>query len=74
MRVIRYINYRNDDNTIETIEDFGLIIKGNIDRRTRQNILNEYQSISPNYYASQRASKDYYQSLKDKALDKDKVK
>lgn len=74
MRVIRYINHRNDDNTIETIEDFGLVIKGNLDRRTRQNILNEYQLISPNYYASQRASKDYYQSLKDKALNKDTVK
>lgn len=74
MRFIRYINYRNDDGTIETVEDFGLIIKGNLDRRSRQNILDEYQMISPNYYASQRASKDYYQSLKDKALDKDTVK
>ena len=74
MRFIRYINYKNDDGTIETVEDFGLIIKGNLDRRSRQNILDEYQLISPNYYASQRASKDYYQSLKDKALDKDTVK
>lgn len=71
MRFIRYINFRNDDGTIETVKDFGLIIKGNLDRRTRQNILDEYQLISPNYYASQRASKDYYQSLKDKALDKE---
>lgn len=71
MRFIRYINYKNDDGTIETVEDFGLIIKGNLDRRTRQNILNEYQLISHNYYASQRASKDYYQSLKDKASDKE---
>ena len=71
MRFIRYINYKNDDGTIETVEDFGLIIKGNLDRRTRQNILNEYQLISHNYYASQRASKDYYQSLKDKELDKE---
>ena len=71
MRIIRYINHRNDDGTIETIEDFGLIVKGNLDRRTRQNILNEYQLISHNYYASQRASKDYYQSLKDKELDKE---
>lgn len=74
MRFIRYINYRNDDGTIETVEDFGLIIKGNLDRRSRQNILDEYQLISPNYYASQRASKDYYQSLKDKVSDKDTVK
>lgn len=66
MSFIRYINYRNDDGTIETVEDFGLVIKGNLDRRTRQNILNEYQLINPNYYASQRASKDYYQSLKNK--------
>ena len=73
MSCIRYINYKNDDGTIETVEDFGLIIKGNLDRRSRQNILNEYQMISPNYYASQRASKDYYQSLKDKALDKDTI-
>lgn len=71
---MRFINYRNDDGTIETVEDFGLVIKGNLDRRTRQNILNEYQLISNNYYASQRASKDYYQSLKDKALDKDTAK
>ena len=71
MRFIRFINYKNDDGTIETVEDFGLIIKGNLDRRTRQNILNEYQLISNNYYASQRASKDYYQSLKDKELDKE---
>ena len=68
---MRYINYRNDDNTIETIEDFGLLVKGNLDRRTRQNILDEYQLISTNYYASQRASKDYYQSLKDKELYKE---
>lgn len=74
MRFIRYINFRNDDGTIETVEDFGLIIKGNYSRQYRQKILDEYQMISPNYYASQRASKDYYQSLKDKALDKDTVK
>ena len=74
MRFIRYINYRNDDGTIETIEDFGLIIKGNLDRRSRQNILDEYQLISPNYYASQRASKSYYQSLKDEELGKDTSK
>lgn len=71
MRFIRFINYKNEDGTIETVEDFGLIIKGNLDRRTRQNILNEYQLISHNYYASQRASKDYYQSLRDKELDKE---
>ena len=71
MRFIRFINYKNDDGTIETVEDFGLVIKGNLDRRTRQNILNEYQLVSHNYYASQRASKDYYQSLKDKELDKE---
>lgn len=70
MSYIRYINYKNDDGTVETVEDFGLIIKGNLDRRTRQKILKEYQLISNNYYASRRASKDYYQSLKDK----DKIK
>ena len=66
MSYIRYINYKNDDGTVETVEDFGLIIKGNLDRRTRQKILKEYQLISNNYYASRRASKDYYQSLKNK--------
>ena len=66
MSYIRYINYKNEDGTVETVEDFGLIVKGNLDRRTRRKILNEYQMISNNYYASRRASKDYYQSLKDK--------
>ena len=70
MSYIRYINYKNEDGTVETVEDFGLIVKGNLDRRTRQKILKEYQLISNNYYASRRASKDYYQSLKDK----DKIK
>lgn len=74
MRYIRYINFRNDDGTIETVEDFGLIIKGNYSRQYRKKILDEYQLISPNYYASQRASKDYYQSLKDKDLNKDTLK
>ena len=71
MSYIRYINYKNDDGTVETVEDFGLIVKGNLDRRTRQNILKEYQLISNNYYASRRASKDYYQSLKDKEMGKE---
>lgn len=66
MRFIRYINFRNDDGTVETVEDFGLIVKGNLGRRARQNILDEYKLISPNYYASQRASKEHYQSMKDK--------
>lgn len=71
MSYIRYINYKNDDGTVETVKDFGLIIKGNLDRRTRQKILNEYQLISNKYYASRRASKDYYQSLKNKDLNKE---
>ena len=74
MSYIRYINYKNDDGTVETVEDFGLIVKGNLDRRTRQNILNEYQMISNNYYASRRASKDYYQSLKNKEMGKEAAK
>ena len=65
---MRYINYRNDDNTIETIEDFGLIVKGNLDRRSRRNILAEYKMIDNRYYGSNRASKAHYESLKqDKA-------
>lgn len=65
---MRYINYRNDDNTIETIEDFGLIVKGNLDRRSRRNILAEYKMIDSRHYGSNRASKAHYKSLKqDKA-------
>lgn len=66
---MRFINYRNDDNTIETIEDFGLIVKGNLDRRSRRNILAEYKMIDSRYYGSNRASKAHYESLKDKELD-----
>ena len=61
---MRFINYRNDDNTIGTIEDFGLIIKGNLDRRSRRNILAEYKMIDNRYYGSNRASKTHYKSLK----------
>lgn len=61
---MRYINYRNDDNTVETIEDFGLLVKGNIDRRSRRNILEEYKLIDSRYYGSNRASKAHYESLK----------
>lgn len=68
---MRYINYRNDDNTIETIEDFGLLVKGNIDRRSRRNILEEYKLIDRRYYGSNRASKAHYESLKQ---DKDTAK
>lgn len=68
MSYIRYINYRNDDGTIETIEDFGLVIKGNLDRQSRRNILAEYKMIDNRYYGSNRASKAHYESLKqDKA-------
>lgn len=67
---MRYINYRNDDNTIETIEDFGLLIKGNIDRRSRRNILEEYRLIDNRYYGSNRASKAHYESLKQDKVDK----
>lgn len=63
---MRYINYRNDDNTVETIEDFGLLIKGNADRRSRRNILEEYKLIDNRYYGSNRASKAHYESLKQK--------
>ena len=61
---MRYINYRNDDNTIETIEDFGLLVKGNLDRHSRRNILAEYKMIDNRYYGSNRASKAHYESLK----------
>tara|TARA_R110002167_G_scaffold56733_3_gene161001 strand:+ start:485 stop:691 length:207 start_codon:yes stop_codon:yes gene_type:complete len=61
---MRYINYRNDDNTIETVEDFGLLVKGNIDRRSRRNILEEYKLADSRYYGSNRASKAHYESLK----------
>lgn len=67
---MRYINYRNDDNTVETIEDFGLLVKGNIDRRSRRNILEEYKLVDNRYYGSNRASKAHYESLKQ---DKDKT-
>lgn len=61
---MRFINYRNDDGTIETVEDFGLLVKGNLDRRSRRNILAEYKMIDNRYYGSNRASKTHYESLK----------
>lgn len=66
MQYIRYINYKNDDGTIETIEDFGLLIRGNYSRQYRRNILAGYRLNDTRYYGSNRASKSYYQSLKDK--------
>ena len=66
MRFIRYINYKNDDGTIETVEDLGLLVKGNYDRQYRRDLLAEYQAVDSRYYASQRASKAYYESIKNK--------
>lgn len=62
---MKYINYRNDDGTIETIEAFGSYTVGNMDRRSRINLLNEYRLNDSRYYGSNRASKAYYESLKE---------
>ena len=62
---MKYINCRNDDGTIETIEAFGSYTVGNMDRRSRNNLLNEYRLNDSRYYGSNRASKAYYESNKE---------
>lgn len=57
---MNYINYRNDDGTIETIED----MRGMI-RQHKIELINNYKTVSANYYASSRAAKDFYSSNKD---------
>lgn len=59
-----FINYKNDDGTIETIEAFGAYVKGNYSRQYRRDLLVEHRLNDSRYYASNRASKSYYDNIK----------
>lgn len=52
---MNYINYRNDDGTIEMVED----MRG-MSKKDKLALIAEYQLISANYYASSRTCKEYY--------------
>lgn len=52
---MNYINYRNDDGTIEMIEDMRGMTK-----KDKLALIAEYQLISANYYPSVRTCKEYY--------------
>lgn len=54
---MNYINYRNDDGTIETIEDMR-----ELSLTDKRYLIAEYAKVSANYYASSRATKDFYAS------------
>lgn len=55
-----YINYRcPDSKLVETIEDIS-----NLPRKEWISLVAEYQKISFNYYASVRASKQFYNDKK----------
>ena len=52
-----YINYRYENGPIETIE-------AEESYKEAKRLLNEYRGIAGNYWISRRATKDYYNSLK----------
>lgn len=55
-----YINYKRDGIT-ETIED----LRG-LTRREKMTLIREYRLVDVNYYLSSRATKQFYESIKDK--------
>jgi len=55
-----YINYKNEDGTIETAEDMRGMSKAD-----KKELINNYNMLD-GYYASTRASKEFYTDKKDK--------
>ena len=53
---MNYINYKNEDGTIETIEDMR-----ELSLTDKRYLIDEYAQVSSSYYASQRATKAFYQ-------------